>query len=417
MRNNKTYPWTRVLVLFLGLSTGPWLHSQSLNQLLEKAEAHYPTLQAQETRIQALQSRADQQDEWPRLDVMAGGFASPIQTRSGPQWAQLSAVQMFPIRGLIQAKEQLVNGEVAVAQQSLRQQVLLMRYQLKQAWYHLYHIEATHELLDRELALFASLEQVATAKVAANKTSMAEVLRLQMKIEMVKSHAETHHLSNEPLLIQLHHFTGIPRADTIQPPAELPRWERPERPPQLAEKMRTQHPVFDRLLAEEQLSSEKEALALLQNKWQFGVGLHYNLITGIADSEQAFNGRDALMPALHLKIPLQSGPTAARVQEQQLIRQAVEQERQAAEEELIHQLSQAYWEFLQAKSEFELQEKLARKAEELYTITLTAYQNDQAPFSALLQLQEEMLDYEKTRLEANVNIYLALAKIDYLQGS
>ncbi|MEL6853369.1 MAG: TolC family protein, partial [Bacteroidota bacterium] len=94
-----------------------------------------------------------------------------------------------------------------------------------------------------------------------------------------------------------------------------------------------------------------------------------------------------------------------------------QQERQAAEEELIHQLSQAYWEFLQAKSEFELQEKLARKAEELYTITLTAYQNDQAPFSALLQLQEEMLDYEKTRLEANVNIYLALAKIDYLQGS
>ena len=65
-------------------------------------------VRALQLEYEAALQRAPQVSQLPDPEVGLGIFALPVETRLGPQWVRLGATQMFPWKGKLQAREDVV---------------------------------------------------------------------------------------------------------------------------------------------------------------------------------------------------------------------------------------------------------------------------------------------------------------------
>lgn len=156
-----------------------------LNDLIKQALQNNPAIKAAERRWRAAQTRPSQVSTLPDPVFSYTRFGESVETRVGPQEQVFSLSQRLPFPGKLSSKELVSQKEALIEQQKFEMVKRDVVYQVKAAYYDLYRIDHSLEVLDNYLAVLEDFTQVAQVKYATGQGIQANVLKAQVEISDV----------------------------------------------------------------------------------------------------------------------------------------------------------------------------------------------------------------------------------------
>lgn len=385
--------------------------AQELQEYLIEAEENNPEIQAFELRYNMSKVKINEANTLPNTTVSAGYFVSEPETRTGAQRARFSVSQMLPWFGTITARENYVGAmaetdfvEIAIAKRKLSLSVA-------RSYYELYAITAKQEVLEENVQLLKTYEQLALTSVEVGKASAVDVLRLQIRqneLQQQQQVLEQQYLAeqavfnklrnqNEGLAVNVVSDLTLPNNGSIETENAL------QLHPELLK--------YDRLfesVAQSELLNQKERAP------DIGFGLDYIPVSERPEMLFDDNGKDIVMPMVTVSIPIFNNKYKS-ISKQNEIRQ---QELVSQKKNRLNVLETAYAKALsqrnQARIQFDTQVKNLKQANDAEEILIKNYETGTIDFNDVLDIQELQLKFQMNSIASVQLYYTQQSIINYL---
>ena len=399
---------TFILCLFFIMTAGK---AQELQGYIQEAEDNNPEIQAYELRHTIAIEKINEVNTLPNTTISAGYFVSEPETRTGAQRARFSISQMLPWFGTITARENYASAmaetefvAIAIAKRKLALSVA-------QSYYELYALKAKQEILDENVQLLLTYEQLALASVEVGKASAVDVLRLQIRQnelreqkamlqqEYIAQQANFNKLRNQKasLAVQIVTALTVPIEDPIISENGL--------------KLNPELLKYDRLyesIKQSELLNQKESAPDL------GFGLDYLPVSERPDMNFSENGKDILMPMVTLSIPIFNNRYKSVSTQNELKQREIQLEKDARLNLLQTTLVKAISNRNQARIKFNTQERNLKQAKDAEEILTKNYETGTIDFNDVLDIQELQLKFQLNQIESINSFYIQSALINYL---
>lgn len=401
-----------LLVLFFGTC----VRAQSLDSLRAELRRENPELRALQLDYQAALEMRAQQDQLPDLEIGAGVFVLPVQTRTGPQQFRLGATQMLPWPGKLAAMAAVADARARPLLERVAARQLELLYQLDRAYYALAGLEARAAVLRESLDLYASLDKLTLRRVEAGAGSSVDVYRIQLQRQQVERRlAELANLAQREM-VTINRLLNRPADTQIEPELDLTDRAREvlDFAPDLAadDPDLSNHPALR--LYELQAEANRAAIELndLDRRPDFGVGLDYIATGRRTDIDLPGNGRDVLLPRATVRIPLSKRKYIAKRQEETLRIEALSARRDNTENAFRAELRRALLAIDDAANELLFLGEQARVTEATIAVARNEFANGRRAFDELLRLENQLIDYRTRVVMSRTTILLERATID-----
>ncbi|NOQ70397.1 MAG: hypothetical protein GQ574_00220 [Crocinitomix sp.] len=404
-----------VLILFFIHLIGEGTHAQSLDSLLQLAVSQNTSLKSLELEYKAALAKADQVSQIPNPKLGIGIPILQAETRLGPQLMMVSASQLFPWFGTLKAKKEVIVSMSKMRYEKMAALKLNLFYAVKSNYYELLFINEQQALIEKDILLLKTLEQLSLSKVASAQSSIADVLRIQLKIE---------ELNSKIALLENAKYSSSARINEITKQAfseqinvndillQLPLFKYDLEAFQ--QKIAAHHPLMEMLNAEIETSENRTIVNSATNKPTIGLGIDYSLVGERTDANPINNGRDILIPKVMLSIPIYRKSFNAINEIEALNREALEWDKISLADQMTRQLIELKAEYDNALLIFQLSEKQEVTAKQTYEILLNNYSTNSAGFDDLLSIQSQLLKYKQQNIKARLQANIAVAKIERL---
>ncbi len=405
-----------IFLLMPGTDTGLW--AQTVSELYEASVSNNSELKQFHAQYFAALEAAPQVRKLPDLELGAGVFPFPVETRLGAQLARLSATQMFYWPGVATQKTTLENTRAQVALEQINALKPDLRYQLQTTYLQLYENKRRKAILQQHLPLLETLEQIALAHLETGKGATTDVFRAQLKtigitkeIQLLKQ-ARLKHLASINQLLNRPPNSNVSTIDSLGF-ARLP-YDRDS----LKSSLLSQHPSFRVLDIQQQVARQAIRLNNLNRKPSFGVGIDYIAVEQRTDATPDNNGRDIVQLRASIRLPIyQKGAFRAKDLEEERKIEALEYKKEDLLSRFITDLEQAYADHETARIEFNANQQQVEIVQSAIRILETTYSTNGQHFDELLQLETDLIDYELKKLRAIVQSHLALSRIELLAAT
>lgn len=401
------------IVVLITLTTAASVKAQSspLETLKQEAIQNNPELKALDMEFRAALERAPQVSQLPDPEVGAGVFPLPVETRLGAQALRVGATQMFPWFGTLDSKKDLELAKAKALYERIAARRLELNYQVEEAYYRLYEIRKSRAIIDRNVQFLESLEEMARIKVESGKATLADVLRVQLKLEELQQELRILETAETNPLATLNQLLHRPAETPVAVADSLAFASIPFRKDTLLANIQANHPVLRMFALQQEVSRAAIAVNELNGKPMFGVGLDYIMVNRRTDMELPNNGRDILQLRASVKVPLFREQYRAKEKEEQFRIQAIEHQKEEVLDRFTAAIERAYADYETATLQQELyrrQQEITRSAIE---ILQTSYSTAGSNFDELLRLERELIDYDLKTLKAIVKSHLAVSSI------
>ncbi|MBV7270672.1 TolC family protein [Winogradskyella luteola] len=402
-----------VLVLsfyFLAL----YVNAQQLDVLTNEALANNPEIQSFELKYRVATERVNEAKTLPNTEFGVGYFVSEPETRTGAQRFRISAKQMLPSFGAITARENYISSlsdaiyeDIAIAKRKLVASV-------SQSYYSLYDLKEKQVVLDENMALLKTYEELALTSVEVGKASAVDVLRLQMRqneLEQLKQILEQEYLAE---LTKFNKLLNRDKSTEVLLPNELII-------PNANDLIDTEnlglHPEllkYDKLYAsieQSELLNQKEGNPML------GFGLDYIAVSERPNMDFSDNGKDIVMPMVSLSIPIFNNKFKSKSKQNELKQQEVLAQKESSLNTLEALLDEAIKKSASARISYNTQIKNLKQAKDAETILVKSYETGTIDFNDVLDIQELQLKFQMSQIEAVRSYYLQRTIINYLTNN
>jgi len=411
MWGNKVSKNVIVLLIFTTIGVGS-ASAQSLDTLIYYAVEENLELKILEKEYLAALEKAPQVSELPDPEIGVGVFPLPVETRVGPQILRVGATQMFPWKGLLSGKKDLELAKAKALYERIGARALDLSFQIEQAYFQLYEIEQSQTIIQRNLALLESLEQLALAKVESGKASVADVLRVQLKIEELKQEVIILETAKSKPTISINQLLNRPLETPIVTTDNLDFAILPFDKNSLAATIESNHPMLRIFELQQDISKQAIALNGLSSKPSFGVGLDYIMVNKRSDAEPVKNGRDIIQIRGSMKIPLFKKKYEAKEREEQMKIESLNYKKEKVLKQYLAVIEKAYADFQTAQLRMNLYEKQMEITRAAINILETTYSINGSSFDELLRMEKELIEYDLKKIKAIVQSHLAKSSID-----
>lgn len=404
-----------LILLFIASFIVSFLHGQDLDSILQQAYDQNPELKALQLQYEAALKKGPQESQLPNPTIGVGVPILPPETRLGSQVFTVSASQMFPWFGTLDAREDVVLTIAKSKYENIVAERLNIDYQIKTAYLQLYLIERKQAIINQNIRLIQTLEQVAVAKVESGNAIASDVLIIKLKIEELTNQLDVLEEQRTGFTarinaLRMHPFEELIQLDTTK--LSLAQLEFDIE--YYAQKIKTNHPLIKQIDWQMEKSTKELALNELVNMPSFGVSLDYSIVNARTDAIPANNGRDILIPKVMVTLPIYRKAYEARKEEEKLKQSSFEFKKENAVQKMIGDIYQFKSEYESAKLLYELSKKQMDISNSAYDILLSAYSSKGNRFDELLKLQSEMTRYEIEMLQSIVQSHIAKFKIERL---
>jgi len=408
----KIQHFQRVICIFVLLFFGGNANAQLLENYIQQATENSPQVEAIELQYEVAKEKVNAANTLPNTEIGAGYFVSEPETRTGAQKAKISVRQMMPWFGTITARENYSSSladaayvDIVIAKRQLAMQVT-------QTYYKLYALKTKQEILQQNLELLNTYEDLALNAVEVDKASSVDVLKLQIRQNEISEQRELlmgDELAMESKFNNLLHQEEQPIMveDSITIPAEEPMLtlEDLELHPELEK--------YDQLFL-----SIKKSTALNQAEAlpSVGIGLDYIAVEERPNMNFNGNGKDIFMPMLSVSIPIFNNKYKSVERQLEIQQNELKAQKENRKNELDSRLKEALQQRISARISYQTQQKNIEQAKDAEEILLKQYETDQLDFQDVLDIQELQLKFQLKQVEAIKNYYLQTAIINYLSN-
>ena len=397
-----------ILSLFFITALGK---AQELQGYIQEAEDNNPEIQAYELRHSIAMEKINEVNTLPNTTISAGYFVSEPETRTGAQRARFSISQMLPWFGTITARENYASAmaetefvAIAIAKRKLALSVA-------QSYYELYALKAKQEILDENVQLLLTYEQLALASVEVGKASAVDVLRLQIRQNELR---EQKAMLQQEYIAQQANFNKLRNQKASLAVQVVTALTVPIEDPIISEnglKLNPELLKYDRLyesIKQSELLNQKESAPDL------GFGLDYLPVSERPDMNFSENGKDILMPMVTLSIPIFNNRYKSVSTQNELKQREIQLEKDARLNLLQTTLAKAISNRNQARIKFNTQERNLKQAKDAEEILTKNYETGTIDFNDVLDIQELQLKFQLNQIESINSFYIQSALINYL---
>lgn len=388
----------------------PWVRAQSLDAYIEEAMANNPNIQAFELQYDISREKVNEAGWLPNTELGVGVFVSEPETRTGAQVVRFSGRQMIPWFGTIGAREDLANSNSATEYLDWVIAKRRLALNVSQSYYRLYELNADLAILDENIALLTTYEELALKAVEVDRASAVDVLRLQIRqneLERQKQvlqetirgeQAQFNSLLNrEPgAAISVVEILALPEEDWVQADSLLVN-------PELLR--------FDALY---ESVVNAEGLNQKEQKPMLGFGLDYIPVQERPDVVISDNGKDIFMPMVSLSVPLFNSSYKSRSRQNELRQQEIIFQRKERLNTLEAALTEAVSERNEARINYKTQVENIARARDAESILIKSYETGKMDFTDILEIQEMQLKFQMAQIEAIRSYYTQAVWINYL---
>ena len=146
----------------------------------------------------------------------------------------------------------------------------------------------------------------------------------------------------------------------------------------------------------------------------FGIGLDYVILDKRTDMNVSENGRDIIMPMLSMSLPLYRGKYKAARKQAQFKEASLISAKKNYENKLVSNYESSLFLLKKEQELIKLHQKQIIKTQQIISLLLTEYSNSGKDFEEVLRMQQQLLKYKISEVNAVNNYLIAFAKLDYL---
>jgi cobalt-zinc-cadmium efflux system outer membrane protein len=391
--------------LFFALS----VQSQELETLINEALANNPEIQKFDFQYQIASEKVNEVNNIPNTEFNFGVMAIAPEMDMPMERFRVSVMQMLPWFGTITARENYATSmadaqyvEVSIAKRKLALSV-------SQFYYQLFEISGKQKVLDKNITLLKTYEQLALTSVEVGKASAVDVLRLQIRQNELQQEREVliqqykgiqaalNSLMNRDYDVEVSIISSmkIPKEDSFFSYDSLS--------------------VNPELLKYDKLYQSVEQSELLNQKEggpMIGFGVEY---INQDDSPMITSSyKDMVMPMLSVSIPIFNKKYKSQTKQNELRKQEIQSQKDERLNMLKAELSKAISQRNQSRIKFETQEKSLKQAEDAEEILIKSYETGTIDFKDVLNIQELQLKFQINQVESVKNYYVQSTIINYL---
>ena len=401
----------KLFFILFGVLSSNVSNAQQLKILIEEGLANNPKIQMFELKHRVAKEKVNEVNTLPNTQIGVGYFVSEPETRTGAQRFKVSAKQMLPSFGSITARENYKNSladavyeDIAIAKRKLVASI-------SQSYYNLYALKEKQTVLDENIALLETYENLALTSVEVGKASAVDVLRLQMRqneLEQLKQVLEQDYLAEKTgfnkllnrgqnIEISINSELTMPSENTLINSENL-----------------ALHPE---LLKYNKLYESVEKSELLNQKKSnpmFGFGLDYIAVSERPNMNFSDNGKDIIMPMVSVSIPIFNTKYKSKSKQNELLQKELNFQKQDKLNRLETVLDKAVKKSNSARISYNTQTKNLKQAKDAEIILVKSYETGMIDFNDVLDIQELQLKFKINQIESIKTYYLKRTIINYL---
>lgn len=394
------------ILLLLGV-TG---HAQQLQEYIAEALSSNPNIQAYELRYNIAEEKVNEVVWLPNTEISAGYFASEPETRTGAQRARFSARQMLPWFGTISSRKEYAT---AMAETDFIDYLIARRklsLEVAQSFYRLSALESVQEVVERNIRLLKTYEELALTSVEVGQASAVDVLRLQIRQNELQQQLE---IVQENFAAERSAFNGLLNRDQGIAIALPLGMDVPEQDPVLEEGLELNPELlrFDKMY---NATIQSELLNQKENAPMLGFGLDYIPVQERPDLVFSDNGKDIVMPMVSLSIPVFNKRYASRTRQNELRKQEIAFQKQERQNILETALAKAVSLRNEARITYRTQSQNLGKAKDAEDILLKNYETGTIDFKDVIDIQELQLKFQIKQIQSAQMYFTQSAIINYL---
>ncbi|MCB0479672.1 MAG: TolC family protein, partial [Crocinitomicaceae bacterium] len=186
------------------------VNAQTLDSLFQLAVENNSELKAVNSEFQSILLKQDQVSQLPNPQIGVGVPILRPETRLGPQVMMVSATQMFPWFGTFDAKKEVVLQMSKAKYEELSAIKLDLFYQIKVAYFKIQFLSQKEHLYEEAISNYKTIESIALAKVESGQATLADVLRIQTKVEEYTNLMKQIENEKSGLYSQINNITNQP---------------------------------------------------------------------------------------------------------------------------------------------------------------------------------------------------------------
>lgn len=388
------------------------IYSQSLDSLIQEAYDNNIELQILEKQYQSRLQVVLQIAPRPDPELGIGLYPLPVETRLGTQLSRISAIQMLPQKGMVEAQKGLAAAKAQPIIEQINAQKLELAYQVKMAWLQVYELDKSRVVMQRNLQILESLENLALVKVETGKASPADVLMVQLQIQNLKNEILVLKKLREKPLADLKSILNRPALIDIEITDSLTFATLMYQKDSLLNIVKDHHPTLKLIELQQEVAKHTILVNTLKEKPTFGIGLDYMTVFSRQDADPIGNGRDIVQLRGTVKIPLYKDQYEAKRQEERLKIEALELQKQNTAEQYWAIIDKAYTDYETAQLRLDLYKQQIATTRTAIDFLKGAYSVNGQKFEELLRLEKAITDYDLMILKAIVNSHQAKVLID-----
>ena len=387
---------------------------QELEDYLQMAAENNPGLKAKFSDYMASLEVAPQVSTLPDPNLAFGYFISPVETRVGPQQFKISASQMFPWFGTLEAKENVAVQMAKAKYEIFLEAKSLLLNEVRSTYFNIYFIRRAIEITRENLAILNTFQSLANIKVEAGKVSAVDGYRIEMEMGDLENQLALLIDKQYVLERMFSNLLNLEGVQEVRTPEIL--WSRDisfSKEQVLDSIQVNNHQLLVLSLQQEALSYRKE-LAGKQGKPNFTLGLDYTIV---GQGENNLAGTDAFVfPMIGISVPLYRNKYRAMVNEVIYLQEAKGFEKADQINILVTILENAWKEYLDADRRLRLYISQLELANQSLNLLETEYVTGKKDFEEILRMERKALKYGLELEKARSDKQAAISFINYLMG-
>lgn len=387
-----------------------------LEQYIQTALENSPRLEALFQQYYARLEQLPQVGTLPDPEIMFQYHVNPMNQGNPLTQTTVSATQMFPWFGTLGKRKKQVEKLSRVQWTDFEEARNKLVLEVREQWYRMHEMQHHLMIFRRNLELLERLEQQVISRYESGHVSQVDLLRLQIEQEELKTQIES---SEEKLSSMKVHFNALldrePESD-LKIPAVMFSKNLQMNESNIREIVSNRNPRLRGRDYEEQAALAAEEQARLEGRPSFGLGVmimnkNYMYMPLMAGDGPALTG------SLSISLPLYRSKYRGQQTEARLQARAAREQQREIVNQLTAEVESLLQQYHDARRRIALhEERLISRTRQALEIAMTDYSSGRADFEQIIQLQQQLLDYEMKLNTGYVDQNIAVAKIESLSG-
>lgn len=401
---------TLISILFFTIMR---INAQQLESYIQEAEKNNPEIQKYELQFRIASEKINEVNFISNTEFGLGIPVSEPETRTGPQSLKLSARQQIPWFGVITARANYASSLAETKYEDIVIAKRKLRVSVSQSYYNLYTIVAKQNVLQQNIELLKTYEELALNSVEVGKASAVDVLRLRIRqndLKQLKEVLKQKYIAEQTLFNKLLNREKSIEIDLMSELIILLETDLDD-----SENL-TLHPElvkYDKLF---QSITQSELLNKKENSPTIGFGLEYIAVSEGPLTNFSDNGKDIFIPSISVSVPVFNKKYKSRTKQNRLKQEEIMAEKQERLNKLETLLESAITNRIAARTSYETQIENLKVTKEAESILIKSYETGTVDFNDVLDIQELELKFQINKIECIKNYYLQTTIINYLSN-